>query len=131
MSITITCQARVMTTFSPKLAIRLNKKYVAEVGNKETIALDIPNNMTLLSYQFLDYPNIKVSNGDHIIIKRNYITLTIRWAYILIYFFFIYFFKKNITFNKSHQHLFRIFYYSNCIITKLSIYKRIKNDSTL
>lgn len=25
MSITITCQARVMTTFSPKLAIRLNK----------------------------------------------------------------------------------------------------------
>lgn len=96
MSITITCQARIMTTFSPKLAIRLNKKYVAEVGNKETIALDFPNNMTLLSYQFLDYPNIKVSNGDHIIIKRNYITLTIRWAYILIYFFFIYFFKKTL-----------------------------------
>lgn len=87
MSIRITCQARVMTTFSPKLAIRLNKKYVAEIENKETISLDIPNNMTLLSYQFLDYPNIKVSNGDHIIIKRNYITLTIRWAYILIYFF--------------------------------------------
>lgn len=31
MSITITCQARIMTTFSPKLAIRLNKKYVAEI----------------------------------------------------------------------------------------------------
>lgn len=76
MTITIRSQARKCSFFGRfidgnKLAIRLNKKYVSEIGNKETIELEIPEDDTLLSYNFFDTPSIRVSNGDYIIIKRN------------------------------------------------------------
>lgn len=75
MTITIRSQARIYSFFGRfidgnKLAIRLNKKYVSEIGSKETIELEIPGDDTLLSYNFFDIPSIRVSNGDHIIIKR-------------------------------------------------------------
>lgn len=75
MSITITCQIRINSFFGKfvdgnKLAIRLNKKYVSEIGSKETIELEIPEDDTLLSYNFFDIPHIRVSDGDHIQLKK-------------------------------------------------------------
>lgn len=97
MSITITCQSRINSFFGKffdgnKLAIRLNKKYVSEIGSKETIELEIPEENTILSYNFFDIPNIRVSDGDQIQLKNNSTTMMIRIAYFVIYLFSVFLF---------------------------------------
>ncbi|MGT2958802.1 hypothetical protein A9Q68_04065 [Streptococcus bovimastitidis] len=89
MTITITCQARKYSFFGRfiddnKLAIRLNKKYVSEIGSKETIDLEIPEDDTLLCYNFFDIPRIRVSNGDQISIKRNQLSFALDLVVLLL-----------------------------------------------
>ncbi|VTS34340.1 membrane protein [Streptococcus porcinus] len=76
------------------IAIRLNKKYVSEIANNESIELEIPTENSLLSYNIFDYPRIRVSNEELILLKRNKFTLMIRVLYLCFYILYLLLFQK-------------------------------------
>ncbi|VTS13113.1 hypothetical protein [Streptococcus pseudoporcinus] len=94
MSITIKRISSKKSFLKHTIAIRLNKTYVAEIANNESIALEIPAENSLLSYNIFDYPRIRVSNEELILLKQNKVTLTLRIFYLCFYLLYLLLFQK-------------------------------------
>lgn len=79
------------------IAIRINKKYIQEIVNLETVTIDIPENNALLSYNFFDYPRIRVSDGDTVTIEHHQISRLLRFLVTTTYFLFYFLAPSSFT----------------------------------
>lgn len=100
MSVTITRQTGKISTGS--LAIRLNKRYVAEIKNEETLSFDVEAG-TILSYNILDIPRIEIEDCQTYLLKRRYLVDILFFSYILVNLLSTYFLSNHMQLHSISQ----------------------------
>lgn len=105
MAITVT---RKTSWFTGYLAIplRLNKKYVRDIDNKETVILDLPTESSSLSINWIHLPKMMVQDGDQIMIRNSRLWISLD-IFLIITIFPVFFWSLD-NFSSRNDQMLRI-----------------------